>query len=52
MSNTRYPRMLIDINSDNQLDLVGFGEAGVYLALATGGGNFGRGVSGGWLGEQ
>ena len=55
-SNT-YPRLVADMNGDGMADLVGFGEAGVYVALATGGGNFaapkmvfdnfGHGMSGG-----
>jgi len=32
MSDTRYPRMLVDINKDGKLDLVGFGEEQVYWA--------------------
>jgi hypothetical protein len=38
----KYPRMLADINGDGMADLVGFGEAGVYAALANGNGSFGR----------
>ena len=41
MSNTRYPRMLVDVNNDNKLDLVGFGEAHVFAALGDGKGGFG-----------
>ena len=40
-SNTRYPRMLVDINNDNNLDLVGFGEGHVFAALGDGEGGFG-----------
>jgi hypothetical protein len=36
-----YPRMLGDVNGDGLADLVGFGSAGVYVALAAGGGRFG-----------
>ena len=36
----RYPRVLADLNGDNRDDIVGFGDAGVYVSLATGGGNF------------
>jgi hypothetical protein len=41
ISEDRYPRVLADVNGDHMADIVGFGEAGVYVALATGGGNFG-----------
>ena len=41
MSNTRYPRMLVDVNNDNKLDLVGFGEGHVFAALGDGEGGFG-----------
>ena len=55
-----YPRFVSDMNGDGMADLVGFGEAGVYVSLATGGGNFaapqlvfnnlGRGdQAGGWV---
>jgi hypothetical protein len=37
----RYPRELADLNNDGMADIVGFGESGVYVALATGGGSFG-----------
>jgi predicted aconitase len=37
----RYPRELADVNGDGMADIVGFGESGVYVALATGGGSFG-----------
>jgi hypothetical protein len=40
-SNDAYPRTLADINGDGLADLLGFGNAGVYTALATGGGKFG-----------
>jgi hypothetical protein len=40
-SQDHYPRELADVNGDHMADIVGFGEAGVYVALATGGGNFG-----------
>jgi hypothetical protein len=36
-----YPRQLADINGDGKADIVGFGSAGAYVSLATGGGNFG-----------
>jgi hypothetical protein len=41
ISQDRYPRHLADVNGDHMADIVGFGEGGVYVALATGGGNFG-----------
>jgi len=57
MNNTTYPRFAADMNGDGMADLVGFGEAGIYVALAKGDGsfadpqlvfdNFGRGASGG-----
>jgi hypothetical protein len=40
ISEDHYPRLLADVNGDHMADIVGFGEAGVYVALATGGGNF------------
>ena len=39
-SDDRYPRLLADMNGDGQADIVGFGENGAYVALATGGGSF------------
>ncbi len=59
VNNTTYPRFVADMNGDGMADLVGFGEAGMYVALATGGGHFakptmmmgsmGRGpTAGGW----
>jgi len=59
VNNTTYPRFVADMNGDGMADLVGFGEAGMYVALATGGGHFakptmmmssmGRGpMAGGW----
>jgi glucose/arabinose dehydrogenase len=39
-SDDLYPRQLADINGDHMADIVGFGSAGVYVALATGNGNF------------
>jgi hypothetical protein len=38
-SDDRYPRELADVNGDHMADIVGFGEAGVYVSLATGNGN-------------
>src|SRR3954454_15215239 len=40
-NDTIYPRELADVNGDGMADIVGFGEDGVYVALATGGGSFG-----------
>ncbi|GAU80580.1 PQQ-dependent sugar dehydrogenase [Bosea sp. BIWAKO-01] len=40
-SDDRYPRQLADVNGDGRADIVGFGEVGVYVSLATGGGSFG-----------
>jgi hypothetical protein len=40
-SDDHYPRELADVNGDGMADIVGFGEAGVYVSLATGGGSFG-----------
>ncbi|GAB4175063.1 MAG: hypothetical protein Fur006_05320 [Coleofasciculaceae cyanobacterium] len=37
----KYPRQLADVNGDGRADIVGFGEAVTYVALATGGGTFG-----------
>ena len=52
-----YPREVADINGDGRADIIGFGAAGVYRSLSTGGvgftapafvfGNFGT-VAGGW----
>jgi hypothetical protein len=36
----RRPRQLADVDGDGRADIVGFGRAGVYVALATGGGHF------------
>jgi trimeric autotransporter adhesin len=36
-----YPRELADVNGDGMADIIGFGEHGVYVSLATGGGHFG-----------
>lgn len=41
VSDDVYPRALADVNGDGMADLVGFGAAGVYVSLATGGGGFG-----------
>ena len=39
-SNDQYPRELADVNGDGMADIVGFGIAGAYVSLATGGGHF------------
>jgi len=57
---TDNPRYLADINGDGMSDIVGFGDAGIYIALATGQGNFqdiekqlnGYGYSSWWRSEQ
>src|SRR5688572_17681618 len=36
----RHPRFLADINGDGRADIVGFGGAGVYVALSNGDGTF------------
>jgi glucose/arabinose dehydrogenase len=35
-----YPRKLADVNGDSMADIVAFGQAGVYVSLASGGGHF------------
>jgi len=40
-SDDTYPRELADLNGDGMADIVGFGDRGVYVSLATGGGSFG-----------
>jgi hypothetical protein len=39
-SQDRFPRKLADVNGDNRDDIVGFPDAGVVVALATGTGGF------------
>jgi streptogramin lyase len=39
-SDNTYPRALADVNGDGMADIVGFGQSGVYVSLATGGGHF------------
>ena len=34
----KHPRMMADVNGDGREDVVGFGEAGVFVALSTGSG--------------
>ena len=36
----KYPRFLADVNGDGKLDIVGFGDAGVYIAISNGDGTF------------
>jgi hypothetical protein len=36
----RHPRLMADINNDGKADIVGFGDAGVWTALANGDGTF------------
>ena len=40
VSDDAFPRELADVNGDGKADIVGFGNAGVYVSLATGGGHF------------
>ncbi|HEY0871635.1 MAG TPA: VCBS repeat-containing protein, partial [Acidothermaceae bacterium] len=35
-----HPRFLADLNSDHKADIIGFGEAGVWVALSNGDGTF------------
>jgi hypothetical protein len=37
----KHPRFVADINGDGRADIVGFGDAGVYIALSNGNGTFG-----------
>ena len=39
-SEDQYPRELADVNGDGRADIVGFGQAGVQVSLATGNGHF------------
>jgi subtilisin family serine protease len=39
-SNDTYPRVVADVDGDGKADIVAFSYAGVYVALATGGGGF------------
>jgi hypothetical protein len=36
----RHPRLLVDLTGDGRADIVGFGDAGVYVALSNGDGTF------------
>ncbi|MCD6422218.1 VCBS repeat-containing protein, partial [bacterium] len=57
-----YPRLLADVNGDGKADIVGFGNAGVYVSLSTGSGfaspqvwihKFGKGrIAGGWASQD
>jgi len=40
-SQDQFPRMLADVNGDGRADIVAFGNAGVWVSLADGGGGFG-----------
>ena len=40
-NNNTYLRRVADVNGDGKSDIIGFGSAGVYVSLATGGGHFG-----------
>ncbi|RYJ02183.1 MAG: VCBS repeat-containing protein, partial [Acetobacteraceae bacterium] len=40
-SDDHFPRKLADVNGDGHADIVGFGDAGVYVSLADGSGGFG-----------
>src|SRR5262247_2740010 len=55
----RHPRVLADVTGDGRADIVGFGDAGVYVALSNGDGSFtmaagiaGFGVDQGWRVDQ
>ena len=37
----KHPRFLADLTGDGRADIVGFGDAGVYVALGNGDGTFG-----------
>jgi hypothetical protein len=39
-SQDKYPRALADVNKDGRADVVGFGNAGVFVSLATSGNTF------------
>src|SRR5262245_27628582 len=39
-SDNTYPRALADVYGDGKADIVGFGQSGVYVSLATAGGHF------------
>src|SRR5262249_7615587 len=55
----RHPRVLGDVTGEGRADIVGFGDAGVYVALSNGDGSFtmaagiaGFGVDQGWRVDQ
>ena len=37
----KHPRFLVDVTGDGRADIVGFGDAGVYVSSSNGGGTFG-----------
>src|SRR5262245_25610080 len=39
-SDNLYPRQLADVNGDGMADIIGFGQRGVFVSLATGDGHF------------
>jgi hypothetical protein len=45
-SEDRYPRLLADVNGDHMADIVGFGDGGVTVSLATGNGHFAAATNG------
>jgi hypothetical protein len=60
-SGDTYPRRVADVTGDGLADIVGFGDGGVFVSLATGGGNFGAAsfqlgnfgvIGGGWTSED
>ena len=55
-SDDTYPREVADVNGDGMADIVGFGAAGVYVSLATGGGHFAPSTfdasTGGWSSDD
>ena len=40
LSNDQYPRELADVNDDGKLDIIGFGNNGVFIAYGNGNGTF------------
>lgn len=41
IDSNRFPRVMADVNGDGLADIIGFGDDGVLVSLATGGGSFG-----------